>query len=112
MSDPLVKLTVSCLRGATVPFVLEFESHKTLTLIYGENGTGKTTICDALEILSGNYTSLEARGLGKTGRYWPSVGKRADDLAVSLEMKGGVINASLKKGEIIVSPAESRFRVE
>jgi hypothetical protein len=112
MSGPLKKLTVSYLRGATNPFVLEFDAHKPLTLIYGENGTGKSTICDALEILGGSYTSLDDRGLGKTARYWPSVGKHADDLSVSLEMQHGGVTATLKKGEIILNPAGAGFRVE
>jgi predicted ATPase len=38
----LKKLKVHALRGATQ--ALEIEFHKPLTLIYGENGTGKSTI--------------------------------------------------------------------
>jgi len=43
------KLTIKHLRGSVLPFVLPFESGKKLTVVYGENGSGKSTICDALE---------------------------------------------------------------
>ena len=65
------KLTIECLRGSIRPFTLAFEKGKKLTIIYGENGTGKSTICDAFEFLGkGKVGSLENRGLGKTNRYW------------------------------------------
>jgi AAA15 family ATPase/GTPase len=66
-SSALQKLTISHLRGSVVPFALSFEKGKKLTIVYGENATGKTTICDAFEFLAhGRVGSLENRGLGKT----------------------------------------------
>jgi len=48
-SAALKSLTMTAFRGSSATFKLDFEKGKKLTLIYGENGTGKTTICDAFE---------------------------------------------------------------
>ncbi len=112
-SISLRTLTVEHLRGSVRPFSLPFEKGKKLTVVYGENGTGKTTICDALEFLgSGKVGSLENRGLGKTNRYWPSVGKSAADVTVTLEADNGTCSARIQKADVVVLPPESRPTVE
>lgn len=112
-SSPLRKLTIAHLRGSVKPFALEFEKGKKLTIVYGENATGKTTICDALEFLGTGYVgSLENRGLGKTARYWHSVGKSASDIAVTLETTAGACTGKVTKGEAVVAPAAHRPQVQ
>ncbi len=113
-SSALKTLTVAHLRGSTIPFDLPFEKGKKLTIVYGENATGKSTICDALEFLgNGKVGSLENRGLGKTVRYWHSVGKNASDVAVTLEYAdGSSCQATIAKSEVVSNPASSRPRVE
>lgn len=109
----LKQLSISHLRGSVIPFVLPFEKGKKLTVIYGENGTGKSTICDAFEFLgNGNVGSLENRGLGKTNRFWPSLGKKPSDISVCLESAGSTCQAMIGKSEVVVRPAESRPHVE
>ena len=44
----LKSLILTAFRGSSTTFKLPFEKGRKLTLVYGENGTGKTTICDAL----------------------------------------------------------------
>lgn len=115
MSAPgLRSLTVEHLRGSTKPFTLSFQKGKSLTVVYGENGTGKTTICDALELLSkGKIGSLEGRGLGpKPERYWPTIGKSAADVAVVLETGDGTCTAKIVKSAVVVAPLGKRPRVE
>lgn len=112
-SSPLRRLTIAHLRGSVKPFTLEFEKGKKLTIVYGENATGKTTICDAIEFLGKGYVgSLENRGLGKTARYWHSVGKSAADIAVTLETTAGACTAKVMKGETVVAPSASRPQVQ
>lgn len=75
----LHKLTVAHLRGSTQPFSLSFEAGKKLTVVYGENGSGKSP-CAMPSILLGNGTvgSLENRGLGNAlSKYWASRGRDA-----------------------------------
>ena len=115
MSVPgLKKLTIEHLRGSVVPFVLPFERNKKLTIVYGENGTGKSTICDAFEFVGkGRVGSLENRGLGKTNRYWHSVGKKPADVSVTLEtMDNAICRASIVKSDVVANPPDGRPRVE
>mgnify|MGYP001171437833 CR=1 FL=1 len=109
----LRQLTIQHLRGSVTPFSLHFEKGKKLTVIYGENGTGKSTICDALEFLGkGKVGSLENRGLGKTSPYWPSVAKHPSDVMVCLETSTATCRATIHKSEVVVMPPEERPRVE
>jgi len=107
------KLTIEHLRGSVLPFVLLFESGKKLTVVYGENGSGKSTICDALEFLgNGKVGSIENRGLGKTNPYWPSLGKKPTDVSVTLETDGKSCRAIMTRNDVIVSPPDERPHVE
>lgn len=113
-ASALKKLTIEHLRGSVAPFTLPFEKGKKLTVVYGENGTGKTTICDGFEFLGkGRVGSVENRGLGKTNKYWHSVGKTAGDVAVTLETSdNSTCRGVIVKGEVVVNPVAARPRVE
>jgi energy-coupling factor transporter ATP-binding protein EcfA2 len=112
-SGALRVLTIEHLRGSVGLFSLPFEKGKKLTVIYGENGTGKSTICDAFEFLGkGKVGSLENRGLGKTNKYWCSIGKAASDVSVSLETTNAKCKAAIGKTEVICTPSDARPDVE
>lgn len=115
MSLPgLKKLTIEHLRGSVFPFSIPFEKGRKLMILYGENGTGKSTVCDAFEFLGkGKVGSLENRGLGRPNKFWPSLGKHLTDISVTLDMLDGTsCRASVVKTEVIASPMENRPRVE
>ena len=113
-SSALKKFTVEHLRGCVIPFTLPFEKGKKLTVVYGENGTGKSTICDAFEFLGkGRVGSLENRGLGKTNKYWHSLGKKPGDVAVIVEnVDGTSCRATIVKSDVVVHPSANRPRIE
>jgi hypothetical protein len=109
----LKQLTIQHLRGSVTPFSILFEKGKKLTIVYGENGAGKSTICDAFEFLGkGKVGSLENRGLGKTNRYWQTVGKTPADVSVSLETVDSTCRATIGKSGVAVMPPDARPRVE
>ena len=111
-SRPLKQLTIEYLRGSVTPFALDFERGRKLTIIYGENGSGKSTICDALDFLgNGKVGSLENRGLNRTQPFWPSVGRQAEEVAVTLETSTVKCRATLAAGGVVTAPAEARPRV-
>ena len=111
--EQLTSLSIENLRGSVAPFTFNFEKGKKLSIIFGENGTGKTTICDALDFLgNGNVGSLDDRGLGKTGKYWHTVGSTPGDVLVKLEAKGGNCSASLTKSGVVVNPSNMQPKVK
>lgn len=111
--EALKSLIIGHLRGSITPFTLNFEKGKKLSVIYGENGTGKSTICDALDFIgNGRVGSLDNRGLGKTGKYWHSVGKTAADVSVKLDTSSGDCIATLAKTGAVVVPPDKQPRVE
>ena len=95
------------LRGSVTSFNLPFEPGIKLTVVYGENGTGKSTICDALDFLgNGKVGFLEDRGLGSLQRFWPSAGKAASDITVAIEASGGAKwEAHVHNNAVTVTPA-------
>lgn len=113
-SAPLKSLTLTAFRGSAATFKLDFEKNKKLTLIYGENGTGKTTICDAFEFLAfERIGSLENRGMGKgLEKFWPTAGKPATTLAVDLETHTAKCSGRIVDKKISVSPVSARPRIE
>ncbi|MEI2692567.1 MAG: ATP-binding protein [Anaerolineae bacterium] len=105
----LKRLDISGLRGATKKFELDFERGKQITIIYGENGTGKSTICDGIELIArGKIGSLEGKGLGRTDAYWRSTGRRIGDMSVTLTSTRGQWSAKVVGGKVTVAPAEGR----
>lgn len=108
----LISLSIENLRGSVTPFTLSFEKGKKLVIIYGENGTGKSTVADAFDLLgNGEVGSLDTRGLGATRRYWPSIGKKAIDVKVTLETASGSCSVSLGKSDVVVSNEALRPQV-
>lgn len=114
MTNALAALQIDHLRGSLTSFTLPFEKNRSLTIIYGENGSGKSSICDALEFLGkGDIGSLNDRGLGKTTKYWSAHGKTAADVSVTLTTANGSCHGSLaRNGLVILSPPENQPRVE
>ena len=113
-SAALKSLKLTAFRGSASTFTLDFEKGKKLTLIYGENGTGKTTICDAFEFLaSDRIGSLEDRGMGKgLEKFWPTAGKPASALAVELETNTSKCLGKIVDKKVSVTPAASRPKIE
>jgi recombinational DNA repair ATPase RecF len=110
----LKTLTLSAFRGSSGTFKLNFEKGKKLTLIYGENGTGKTTICDAFEFLARDKIgSLEGRGIGHSlHQYWPSVGSQAGSVVVDLETSTNKCEGRIAGKKAQVSPEIARPTIE
>lgn len=108
----LESLTLEALRGATKSFELKFEKNKTICIIYGENASGKSTICDALDILAnGTLGSLLGKGLSGTTKYWHSTNRAPTDIQIKLVSSDSTWTAHLVRGKVVTFPADSRPRI-
>lgn len=114
MIAPLKSLTLTAFRGSSATFTLPFEASRRLTLLYGENGTGKTTICDAFEFLAkGNIGSLDDRGMGGgLAKYWPTAEKPAAAVSVILETSNSICTGTIAGTKVAVTPESARPRAE
>ena len=105
-------LSLSGFRGATKPVEIVFDTTRPVTLIFGENGSGKSTISDSLDfICNQKYGSLEDRSTGAQSKtHIPSLGGKATDVKVTLsstDKSGKPVSwqATLAKDGVQVAPA-------
>ena len=101
----LKHLRIKQFRGSTKDFSLTFDASKPLTLIYGENGSGKTTIADAIDFVgNGRVGSLERRGLGVLRPYWATLGMSHGDILVELSIDNQTWQAKAGAKGVAVTP--------
>lgn len=102
----LKQLVLTSFRGATHPVNIEFDPEKKVTLIFGENGTGKSSIVDAFSFLcEGKLGSLEERS-GAENKHITSISSKAAQLHVKLTTAKGVWEAALNGSAIEVKPPQ------
>lgn len=89
----LQKLEINAFRGATKPVSIEFNSSKKITMIFGENGNGKSTISDAIVALcTPNLGSItDKSSVDKS--YIAAVGCAPEDLSIKLTTDQDVFEA-------------------
>lgn len=99
------KLEIKTFRGATQPVIFDFQTQQPIVLIFGENGSGKSTIADALDFICNNdFGSLRLRS-GTTPRsHVVAASGRAQDLEVNLTYGGKIWQARLVSGKPVTTP--------
>ena len=107
------KLVIENFRGASTPLQVDFEKGKAVTLLFGENGTGKSTITDALDAV-GNLAkgSLEDRSSTRARDHLPTIGKKPADVQIEITMGANVWKTSLAGDNLSTNPpARPKIRV-
>lgn len=96
------KLVLEKFRGATQRLELEFDSKKRLALIFGENGTGKSTLVDALDMVGNSKPgSLEDRSsTSPYSQFLPTIGCKAAQMTVQAWFAGHVWEAKFSGSNI------------
>ena len=85
MPKRVEKLSLRNFRGATCPVEVEFDTSKPITMIFGENGTGKSTFVDAIDfVCNQKHGSLSDRSSTSPKAHLPSLGSKARDIDISL----------------------------
>lgn len=88
MINKIKQLKLKKFRGATDETIIDFDCHKQLFIIFGENGTGKTTILDAIDFAcnKNNEVSLKHKSIGTNKyKYIASFSSQLSNLEVTIE---------------------------
>jgi energy-coupling factor transporter ATP-binding protein EcfA2 len=101
----LERLRLRSFRGATKEVPILFDATKRITMLFGENGTGKSTVVDALTFLCDqSIGSLDDRASAKDPKFLVSAGAKKNDVLVEVKAAGGTWIASFAGKNIQVSP--------
>lgn len=83
-SQRISELQIEYFRGATNRVAISFDTTKSLVVVFGENGTGKSTLVDALDLIANDAIgSLEQRS-SSNKKYAPAIGKKPGDVKITL----------------------------
>jgi ABC-type transport system involved in cytochrome c biogenesis ATPase subunit len=107
MKAKISKLSLFGFRGATQPVEINFDTSKPVTLVFGENGTGKSTIADALDfVCNRHFGSLEDRSMAAQPKsHVTSLGQDPKKLKVMLAASVGSFTATLSKDGPVITPS-------
>ncbi|MDP2035139.1 MAG: AAA family ATPase [Polaromonas sp.] len=99
------RLVIENYRGASSRLQLEFDQTKSVALLFGENGTGKTTIADALDAIGNNSKgSLGEKSSTKARQHLPTIGKKPSDVRIEVCIAGKVWKTTLTNDTLSTVP--------
>jgi recombinational DNA repair ATPase RecF len=79
------RLVLRGFRGATAEVPIDFDTTKPIVMIFGENGTGKSTIVDALDfVCNEKFGSLSERSSTKPQKHLVALGGKVSDLSIEM----------------------------
>jgi energy-coupling factor transporter ATP-binding protein EcfA2 len=91
----LKEIYINNFRGATKPLKLTFDNSKKITMLFGENGNGKSSIADAIVTLcTDRLGSIRDKSSVDHG-YVKSLGSNTKDVSIRLVTDAGSYNAQL-----------------
>lgn len=99
MPRRIEKLSLAGFRGASNSVEIPFDPDKPITMIFGENGTGKSSIIDAIDfVCNKQYGSVAERSGTKPREHIVALKSEAKDLRVLLQHGGSSWTGTLEKG--------------
>lgn len=98
----LQKLQIDAFRGASKLLTIDFDADKRITMIFGENGNGKSTITDSLVCLcTDEHGSLDDKSsIDKS--FYTSIARQPQDVKVTLSTSAGNFQASLSSAKVFL----------
>ena len=83
--DKIKSIALNNFRGATKPLEIKFNPKKSMIMIFGENGTGKSTLIDAIDfIFNKKAGSLTEKSSTNIKRHLPALGAKPQDIDISI----------------------------
>jgi ABC-type transport system involved in cytochrome c biogenesis ATPase subunit len=93
-------------RGATQPVELHFDAAKNLVIIFGENGTGKSTIVDAIDLVCNRSAgSIGEISSASVREHLHSLGATQAQLRVEVECDGAICTGRASGRNVVVPAA-------
>jgi chromosome segregation ATPase len=110
MSKPITKTRLAGFRGSTTAFELDLDPSKDMTMLFGENGSGKSTILDAIDVVCNDTIGcLEGVSVGQApGRYLCTLGAQPASLQVTVHSNGESWTGTMRRNAITVSGGGDR----
>lgn len=108
MNHRINKLRIAHFRGASLSVELPFNVSKPILLIYGENGSGKSTIIDAIDLVCNQSRgSIALKSSTNFSKHAPTLGKGFKDVEVELTTAKGTWCGTLSSKGITITPRSS-----
>lgn len=105
MSKPITKIQMTGFRGAIGAFMLDFDPKKDFTMLFGENGSGKSSILDAMDVVCrGTNGCLDGISVGQNpGKYLCALGCQPATLKVTVHSNGENWTGTMRRNAINVA---------
>src|SRR5262245_3191855 len=104
MNKRIERVTLTRFRGATSRTEVVFDPRKPITFIFGENGSGKSSIVDAIDFVCNQAPgSLADRSSTRPKDHLPAIGFQAKDVKVELVCGSRTWSAKLSGAKILSS---------
>jgi recombinational DNA repair ATPase RecF len=114
MSKPITRVQMTGFRGSIGSCELEFDPKKSLTMLFGENGSGKSTILDAIDVVCNDTVGcLDGISVGRSpAQYLCAMGCQPTALQVQIHSKDESWTGIMRRNTISVTGAAERPRVK
>ena len=104
MGKGIERITLQHFRGATTHTELTFDPQKPVVMIFGENGTGKSTVVDAIDmVFNQSAGSLADRPTTSAHQHLPAIGRKPGDVRIEIAYGGQTWVGSMSGGRISIS---------
>lgn len=103
------RVTMQRFRGSAAASSIEFSTGRPVVLIFGENGTGKSTIVDAIDMVCNELTSISERSSTRAQQHLPTIGSIPAQVEVEVQFDAGTWTGQLaQNGQVRVSGGTGR----
>lgn len=91
----LQRLQINAFRGATKPLTIDFDSKRPITMVFGENGNGKSSISDALICLCTDSIGSLTDKSSVDKKFLRALNSTTAEVSISLQTTIGEFTAQL-----------------